>query len=226
VYFTTFGGGLVDGDAIDVLVAAGPRATGFIGTQSATKVYRSSGESRGCHVRLALRAEEDSAVAIVADPVMCFAGSRFAQRVDVSLAAGASAILLDGYTCGRAARGERWEFARFETRTTIERLGARILVDATCLDPAHGPLRLRMHPFGAVLSLVAVGPRFAPVRDAMLAAVPAPSAEAVVTASSFGPDGALLRVAADRFERAYRVLRECFMALARVLGDDPFARKW
>lgn len=223
VYTTTFGGGMVNGDCVGIDVGAGQGTTALLSTQSSTKIYRSP---RGCTSRLAIRAAEGAAVAVVPDPVVCFSGARYAQRVDVDLALDASILLLDGYSCGRAARGERWEFARFESRTAIERGGTRLLADATCLDPIHGGVAERMGSFGIVLSLIAAGPRFAPVREAMLASVEPPSGDAVVAVSPVGEDGAVLRVAAHRFERASRLLRPCFGALARILGDDPFARKW
>jgi urease accessory protein len=225
VYLTTLGGGMVDGDRVDVRVTAGPGAVALLGTQSATKVYRST-SNEGCAFRLGVTADEDAAVAVVPDPVVCFAGARYSQRVHVTLARSASVLLLDGYSCGRAARGERWAFGRFDARTTVERAGTRVLVDATRLDPCHGEVGARMGPFDVVLSLVVVGPRFAGVRAAMMEAAGPPSEDVVAAASPVGADGAVLRVAACRFERASRVLRSCFGELARVLGDDPFARKW
>jgi urease accessory protein len=228
-YLTTFGGGMVDGDRVDVRASVGRGATAFLGTQSTTKVYRSRSEP-GCTFRLAIDAEEGAAVAVAPDPVVCFSGARYTQQIDVTLSDGASLFLLDGYTCGRAARGERWEFARFEARTTIARGGAHrdrpAIVDATRLDPAHGHIGDRMGAFDVVLSLLVLGPRFAPVRAALLAAACDPGPDAVVSVSPLGDDGAILRVAASRFERASRALRSCFVELARILGDDPFARKW
>jgi urease accessory protein len=223
VFLTTFGGGMVDGDRIDVRATVCPGATALLGTQSATKVYRSP---RGCIFRLNARADAGAALAIVPDPVVCFAGARYTQRVDVALEGDASVLILDGYSCGRAARGERWQFARFDARTSIEREGARVLVDATRLDAAHGAIADRMGAFDVVLSLIAIGPRFASVRPAMLGASDPPSGDVVMSASAVGGDGAIVRVVATRFEKASRTLRACFRELARILGDDPFARKW
>jgi hypothetical protein len=44
--------------------------------------------------------------------------------------------------------------------------------------------------------------------------------------SAIGPDAAVLRVAAERFESASAALRSSFEALANIMGDNPFARKW
>jgi urease accessory protein len=263
VFSTTFGGGLVDGDRISLRVDLEAGTAALLATQASTKVYRSPSAAErpptrpsGCAQHLDVRVGEGAHLAIVPDPVVCFAGARYSQRVDVALAEGASLVLLDAYTCGRAGRGERWQFDRLETRSTIVRERGRTLADAALLDRAHGSIAERMGPFGAMATLLAVGPRFAPVRDAILetcvrgapdalvgrsaavgvvggrsAAVGVvggrSAADAVVAAASpVGDDGAIVRVAADRFESASRVLRASFDALARVLGDDPFARKW
>ncbi len=225
VFLANFGGGLVDGDDIEVSVDAEPEANAFLGTQASTKVYRSP---RGCSQRFDVRVAEGASVAFVPDPVVCFAGARYRQRIDVSLGPRASLVLLDGYTAGRSARGERWQFTRFESKTTVARAGSNLIVDSTRLDPAHGPIGERMGRFDAMLSLVVVGPRFAAVRDAMLRPLQAPSPgdTTIVAASPVGADAALVRVASDGFENASRALRSSFAALAGVLGDDPFARKW
>ena len=225
VFLSSLGGGLVDGDRIDLRIQADAGTSALIGTQAATKVYRSP---RGCSQRIDVRAGDGSAVAIVPDPVVCFAGARYDQRIDISLAPGASLVLLDGYTSGRAARGERWQFDHFESRTTITRGGVVAIIDATRLDPVPGPIAQRMGRFEEMMWLVAIGPRFEGMREAMLTALPAPSPgdAAVVAASPVGDDAAVVRVAADSFENASRRLRPSFAALACALGDDPFARKW
>jgi urease accessory protein len=225
LYLASLGGGLVDGDCLDVDVDVGPEASAFLGTQASTKVYRSP---RGCSQRLTARVGEGAALAVVPDPVVCFADARYEQRVDVALAPGASALVMDGYTCGRSARGERWAFSRYASRTAITRRGTPSILDATLLDPHHGPIAARMRQFDAVVSLVAVGPRFALVRDAMLAspAQRAPREGVIVAASPIGADGCIVRIVATRFESASQTLRSSFAALAHVLGDDPFVRKW
>jgi urease accessory protein len=224
VFLASFGGGLVDGDRIDVDIDAARDTSAFISTQASTKVYRSP---NGCSQRFEARVAEGAALAIVPDPVVCFAGAKYTQDIEIDLAPGASLVLFDGYTCGRGARGERWEFARYASRTHISRGGLSILVDATRLDQAHGPVADRMGRFGVVLSLVTIGPRFARVRDAILTHAMPPRGDAPIAASSpLGADGAILRVAADHTESASRMFRSSFVALAHVLGDDPFARKW
>jgi urease accessory protein len=225
VYLSTFGGGLVDGDHIDLRVRVDRSATLFLGTQASTKVYRSP---RGCSQRMVVDAADGCTVAIAPEPVVCFDGARYEQSTHVSLGPDASLLLLDGYTSGRRARGERWAMGLYSSRTTIERGGRTALVDATRLDPTHGAIARRMGCFDVLLTLTAMGPRSASVREAMLTPRPAPAPGdlAVYAASPIGTDGAIARVAARSFESASLALRPSFTELTRLLGDDPFARKW
>ncbi len=227
VFLASLGGGLVDGDRIDVDVDVGEGASALLGTQASTKVYRSPAGGPGCSQRLSARVASGATLTIVPDPIVCFAEARYEQAVDIDLAPSASLWLVDGYSCGRSARGERWAFSRYASRTTITRGGARSIVDATRLDPGHGPLAERMGRFDIVLSLLVVGPRFAAAREAMLASQAEARGDSVLMAASpLGADACILRVAAERFESASRALRSSFAALTGVLGDDPFARKW
>ena len=182
----------------------------LLGTQASTKVYRSPAGSpgAGCAQRLCARVDEGALLAVIPDPVVCFADARYEQAVDVALAPSASLFLLDGYTCGRAARGERWAFAGYASRTRIDRGGARSVIDAVRLDPRHGALADRMGRFDVFLSLLAIGPRFAPVREAMAALSPPAGAgdSVVVAVSPLGPGadaGCMVRVAAERFEMRF-----------------------
>jgi urease accessory protein len=247
-FLASLGGGLVDGDHLDVEVDVAAGASALLGTQATTKVYRARESSlgghlrahreRGCSQRLHARVGDGGLFAAIPDPVVCFEDAHYTQTIDVTLARSASLCLLDGYTCGRSARGERWAFARYASRTSIRRGGGERteeVIDAVCLDPRHGPLADRMGRFDVVSSLVAIGPRFAPLREAMFAAASASgttgAGDAVLVAASplaslAESDGCILRVAAERFELASRVLRTSFAAIAAILGDDPFARKW
>ena len=225
VFLANLGGGLVDGDRLETRVHVEAEAMALLGTQASTKVYRSP---RGCSQTMQARVDDGGTLVVVADPVVCFAGARYAQRIDVDLAPRGSLLLCDAYTCGRGARGERWAFDQYESRTEIRRDGARLFVDATRLHPGQGPIAARMGRFEAIVSLLAVGPALASVRDEILAScssVP-PSRTTLVCASPVRSDGAWVRVAAERYHVASHPLRRSFDALARLLGDDPFSRKW
>ena len=225
VFLANFGGGLVDGDRIAVEVDVGEGASALLGTQASTKVYRSA---RGCSQDLRARVADRGALAILPDPVVCFAGARYSQKIDIALAPGGSLVLLDGYTCGRSARGERWQFTRYASRTRVTRGGLCAALDTTRLDAEAGPIAERMGRFDVLLTLLAIGPRVAQLRESLLALAtgPAAGAPAIAAASPIGNEGAILRVTAERVQGAMHLLRPSLAALAELFGDDPFARKW
>ncbi|WP_224248564.1 urease accessory protein UreD [Hyalangium gracile] len=224
-YLASFGGGLVDGDSVHVEVDVGARATGLLSTQSSTKVYRSP---RGCRQALHARVAEEGLLVLLPDPVSCFADARYEQETTVTLAPRASLVLLDALSCGRAARGERWAFAHYLSRTLIQREGVPLFLDALRLTPEEGALPARMGRFEALATLAVFGPEVAPLREALLRPL-APlrrRASVIETTSPLGEDGALLRVAATSVEEAMSAVKARLRLLPQVLGDDPLARKW
>jgi len=226
VFAATFGGGLVDGDAIDLEVRVGEGARALLGTQASTKVYRSP--RLGARQRIVATVEDGAALVVAPDPVACFAGARYEQRATYALAPTASLVVADVVSCGRSARGERWAFARLASRTTVERSGEVVAVDAAVLDAAHGDLARRMGRFDAIATVIALGPAARPVRDAILAkggAKLAPRAATAFAASPLGDDGAIARAAGEQIEAVIRAVRDLLAGAAALFGDDPFARK-
>jgi len=225
VYLATLGGGLVGGDeiALDVDVAAG--ASAFIGTQSSTKVFRSERETSQS---LRARVGDDATLVVVPDPVAPFAGSRYTQTTEISLGARATLVLAEITTCGRAARGERWDFERFTSRVEVERAGRVVALDALLLDRAHGDLRSRLHRFDAFATLVTVGPRAAEVRASLLATASTAEADAPLFgfARPLAEDVTFARFASTSVELASKTVRNHLASIGRILGDDPFARRW
>src|SRR4029079_4497747 len=95
---------------------------------------------------------------VIPDPVACFAGATYEQRTTIRLAGDASLVFLDALTCGRSARGERWAFTRYASRTRIEREGRLVAHDAVVLDAQRGgPLPERMGRFEALATIISIG---------------------------------------------------------------------
>jgi len=226
VYVATLGGGLVDGDAIDLRVDVASGACALLGTQASTKVYRSV---RGTSQHLRATVAGGALLALLPDPVSCFEGAIYDQRIDIDLAdPDATLVMVDALTCGRVARGERWAFTRYTSRTRVTRAGRPALVDAALLDPRHGELTTRMGRFDAVATVFVAGPRAREVRARMLAAAAAPPARrgCLFSVSPLGEDAALGRLAAPSAHEAIAALRALVEPLGRELGDDPFTRRW
>jgi urease accessory protein len=230
-YAATFGGGLVEGDRVDLDLRVGPGAALMLSTQATTKVYRS--EDRPASQELRARVEEGALLALIPDPVCCFEGARYRQRQRVDLAPGAGLVLVDGLVSGRAARGERWRFASYRSVTEV-RVGDRLAVrEALRLEDAPGDRVIdRMGRFDALAFAVILGPSLAPLAASIRArveALPLPRARgrARLLASAGAVEcGTVLRVAGEHIEEVSAFVRRALDDLPGLLGDDPWARKW
>jgi urease accessory protein len=232
VFTSTFGGGLVSGDQIDLHARVGKSANCVLATQSSTKVFRAAASASGpTRQALHMSIADSATCAILPDPLTCFAGSAFEQSIRIDLAASASVVLLDWLTSGRRARGERWAFDRYASRIEAAVDGKLTFRDAVLLDQSFGRIddvhRMgRCDCFGIVLLL---GPRIAAAADAILAwaaAQPIDHGNAVIFSASPVPGGAVIRVAGPATETVGRWIRTRLGFLEELLGGDPWSRKW
>ena len=213
-FVATYGGGLVDGDAIALDVKVGENAKALIGTQASTKVYKCpTGEATQT---LEARVARGGLLVVAPDPLVPFAGARYAQRATIRLDEGASLAWLDIVACGRAARGERWAFARYASRTRIFVSGALVCDDALVLDSSDRDLARSMGRFDAIATILSFGiePRAAIARD-----------DVVASSSAFAA-GTCIRVAGASTGAVVAHAREALADVRASLGDDPWARKW
>ncbi len=226
-FATTIGGGLLAGDATALEVDVGSGAACFLGTQASTKVHRSP-DGRESRQTLAARVAGGALLAVVSDPVTCYAGARHVQRASFLLDDGASLLLVDGLTAGRAARGERWAFASHASRTEIRLGGRPLLVDALRLDGPPGTIGARMGRFDALATAILVGPRTRAVAAAALEKVAAmkirPGAELYASASALGA-AVVVRIAAERHAAAAGLVKELLAPIASELGEGPWDRR-
>lgn len=235
-YTSSFGGGLVAGDQIQLELEVDARARCFLGTQSSTKIYRNPA-GRPCSQELAGRLGRDSFAAVLPDPIQCFAGASFVQRQTFRLAPGASLVLLDWMTGGRTARGERWAFSRYASRNEIviedaQGASSRLFLDALVLEGnGAGPsLERRLGRFNCLGLLVLIGPLLTQAAAGLLARVAAlsvPRRSALLqSASPLGNGGALLRFAGEHPANVARALQHHLSFLPSLLGEDPWSRRW
>ncbi len=207
----------------------GAGAVAMVATQAETKVYRSAA-GLGCAQVLRANVARGGSLLLMPDPVSPFAGARYVQRQHLELAEGASLLYLDALVAGRAARGERWAFDDYRSRTELNVGGVLLLGDALVLGPRTGrSLADRMGRWGAFAVAALVGPAFAGGATALLGRLGNAPAEAhapVLATVSPLPGGALLRAAATTAEHLTRFLRESFSFVAELLDGDPFQHRW
>lgn len=235
VYAATFGGGFVGGDDIRLRaeVTAGARA--MLTTQASTKVYRSL---RPSHQRLTANVEADALLAVVPDPIVCFAGAHFTQTQRYDLHADASLVMVDWMTSGRHAAGERWAFSRYESRFDIRRESRRIFFDALVIEQNVDTVAARMGRFNVLLTAIITGPLVAAAAADIVNRIsrsPIPSTrqgslragpELLMSAAPLRDGGALLRMAGSSVEQMGHALRAHLAFLSPLAGDDLWSRKW
>ncbi|MEI6075930.1 MAG: urease accessory protein UreD [Verrucomicrobiota bacterium] len=229
-FTSSFGGGLVAGDRTRLELHLARNTRSFLGTQSATKVYRNTGQGTSSHATSAMLAE-GSLLVFAPDPVQPFAHSSYGQRQEFRLAAGSGLALVDWFSSGRLACGERWAFTRLESRNEIFLEGERIFLDAVSLNPAGMP-PAASHTTGRfncfALLLLAGEPLKNAAADllAEVAALPVQRAAPLICSASPIRQGAVLRVAGETTEAVGRELHRRLKFASDILGDDPWARKW
>jgi urease accessory protein len=227
VYLSTYGGGLVDGDELSLSVEVGPDALALVSTQASTKVYRSP---RGSGSQLFARVSSGGRLVVLPDPVVCFASAKYRQVQTFDLAPDAGLIMVDWLTSGRRARGERWQFDRYDSRTSIHIGGRLIAYDALRLHADDGDIGGRLGRFNVVAAVAVVGVPFASYAKAIVSRVEAhpvrERAGLLLAASALGDAGCLLRAAGVSVEEVGRTIRDHLAFLSSALGDDPWARKW
>ena len=225
-YAATLGGGLVGGDAIHMNIEVGAGARALLTTQASTKVYRSA---RSSTQRVSATVGDGAFLAVVPDPIVCYAAADFAQTQHYELHTGASMLLVDWITSGRHASGERWAFSRYQSRLTIKRDGLPVLHDAVLLEADLDSILERMRRFDVLLTAVLSGPLVSDVAAAIFdhaARQPAGRNADLILSASRIADGVLLRMAGGSVERVGGALRDSLRDLYPLLGDDPWSRKW
>lgn len=109
IFLLTYGGGLVGGDAINLIITVLPDARLSLATQGYTKIFKSPSREVVSRQHLYTTIHSGAAVCLLPDPVQPFAGSVYEQYQVFVLASGASLCLLDWVYAGRTARDEDWD---------------------------------------------------------------------------------------------------------------------
>lgn len=227
IYSATLGGGLVGGDEIRLTVEAEEGVRALLATQASTKVYRSL---RPASQHISASVDHDAVLAVIPDPIVCFAGSDFSQEQRYDLAARANLVLVDWMTSGRHAIGERWAFRHYSSRIDVWRAGQRLVYDHLILSADDGRIAERLGPFDVCLTALITGPHVSSAAAGIVHAASLQPIERrsslVVSAFRLSDGGALLRIAGAGVEQVGAALRERLRFLLDWLGDDPWTRKW
>lgn len=171
---SSYGGGLVSGDAIRLQVRVGEEGRLFLGTQANTRVYKAVGTQETLQHTTGSLAKNALAV-IFPDPLVPQAGSRYRQQQQWQLQTGAVLLLADWFHAGRTDSGEQFAFTSLRTELRVERAGKLALLDRFQVRPEEHIAASPAHfgPYQTMLSLYLVGPpndpRFQQLAEALLA---------------------------------------------------------
>lgn len=228
VYATSYGGGLLAGDALDLHVDVGDGARLLLATQASTKIYRSD-DGRIATQSFAVTVGDGAVLLHLPEPVTPFAGSRFRQDQRIACPPGAGLCWIDGVTAGRAARDERWLMSAFRSRLELRCDGMLRFLDTTDLTAGRRPAAQRLHPWGAFATVLVGGPPLAPLATTLLDRIASRPVERdvplLIAASPIPGWGVVLRLAAIAQESIDRELRRLLAPLTAIAGDDPWQRR-
>jgi urease accessory protein len=227
VYAATLGGGLVGGDEIRLTIEVNAGASALLSTQASTKVYRSLRPSKQT---IDATIGERALLAVVPDPIVCFADADFTQRQTYDLRGDASLLVVDWMTSGRHASGERWAFSRYQSRLEILRDGQPVVFDGLVLERDLDSTAERMGRFDVILTAVITGPLVAVACQELVRRTSrepiAARPDMVVSAARLCDGGALIRMAGVSVEQIGQRLRNDLAFLSPLTGDDLWSRKW
>jgi urease accessory protein UreH len=252
-YAANFGGGLVAGDKTRLDVRVGERAKCFLGTQASTKIYRNPHRLPCTHTTRA-NVESGALLVFAPTPIQPFADSSYTQNQEFRLGPGAGLVLLDWFTSGRSACGERWKFSHLFTRNQIWQSFAPksttdstgqlsgnlskpsvpdkcIFWDACSLNASETRLDAvhRTGRFNCFATIVLVGAPVQAIADRVLedaTRTPVKRRGSLLLSASEIESGAVLRIAGEEVAEVDRHLRKHLASLADLLGEDPWSRRW
>jgi urease accessory protein len=138
VMIATTGGGVLQGDRLELSLRLEPGARLHLQNTSATRIYRAPERSQ--EVMTELTVGPGAFLEYVPDPYIPYAGSEFAQVTRAQVGAGGVLILGEVVGGGRAAHGEQLAYRRFSTRIDVSGPGGAMLFrDAMELIPSQEP---------------------------------------------------------------------------------------
>lgn len=169
VFLLTYGGGLVGGDQVHLVVDVQPNARLSIVTQGHTKIFKSPSRNVITRQQLQVNVEAGAGICLLPDPVQPFGGSVYEQSQRFTLEEGASLCLLDWVSAGRTARGEDWDLRAWSGRNevwTAPKIGGKarlllrdnVLLEGDITGAQEKFLKKKMHGLGLFGTLILKGP--------------------------------------------------------------------
>ncbi|WP_430678416.1 urease accessory protein UreD [Mesorhizobium album] len=220
-------GGLTGGDRLGWDIEVGEGASASITTQACEKIYRAASDRAETNVSLTVCA--NGRIAWLPQETIVFDRAAFARTLDVELAAGAEALLLEATLFGRLAMGEQTVDGSFHDRWRVRQDGKLIHAEDFRIGPDIAARLQRPAVAGgalAIATLLLVSPRAETLLDTARAVIGEPGIGDSGGASfwSVGQSGKLLArlTAGDGYQ-----LRKRLVPLVELLnGRAGLPKLW
>jgi len=125
LYLQSASGGLYRGDRLALDVRVAPGAAAHLTTQSATIVHATRG--RGASQTIRITVEPQGFLAFTPDPLVLFPGAAISSTTEITLCAGAAAIVTDGFASHDPGGGAS-AFERYAASTVVRDERGRVLI--------------------------------------------------------------------------------------------------
>ena len=211
-------GGITGGDRFDLRLSAEPNTRLTVTTQAAERAYRASfGQGRVC---TGLNVTENARICWLPQETILYDGAALARRLDETLGAQATCLLVESLIFGRVAMGETVRDLDLDDRITLRRAGRIVFADRARLQgdaKAHLSQPATGGGAGAMASLIFAAPGASGHLGAARALLPATAGM-----SQPAPDVLFARILApDGF-----TLRQALIPLIAQFRTDPLPRPW
>ena len=142
-------GGILDGDSLECRIEVASGAQAQVTTTGATRVYRSRSTERVALQRLAVTVGERAYLEYLPDQLIPFAGARFTQQAQITLAPGAALVWWDMVAPGREAAGESFRYESLAASLDLIACGEPIAIERWTIAPLlRNPAAIaRLGPF-------------------------------------------------------------------------------
>jgi len=229
-YVSSYGGGMVGGDEIELDVQVNNNAIAVLGTQASTKIYKDL-TGRGCKQLIRARVADQATLVAVPDPVTCYRAAAFDQTQSIYLQGDASLVLVDWVTSGRRDAGEIWDFSQYRSSIEIYLDEQLQLLDTILLNSKDGALtaEYRLGRFHCLATVILAGPKMIEFGETITAELkkeePTQRGQLIESMSPFD-HGFVLRILGETTEMTSNRLKLRLGFLKTLLDETPWDRKW
>jgi urease accessory protein len=130
----TTSGGVTDGDALRIEIAAGPDTEAVVATQAAEKIYRAARVAEHCAIDVALSVGGRAILDWLPQETIIFQGARLKRRTVADVAAGGALLACEMVVLGRAASGERFRSGLLLDSWSVRRAGKLVWTDVLRIE--------------------------------------------------------------------------------------------